>query len=46
MTAEKLGDYLPRPDKNQMDQFILPAALYPNQGIVGAAVLGRDFSTI
>ncbi len=45
-TAEKLGDYLPRPDKNQMDQFILPAALYPNQGIVGAAMLGRDFSSI
>ncbi len=44
MVAEKLGKYLPRPDKDHMDAYILPAALNPDQGIVGAAMLGRDFA--
>jgi len=43
-TVEKLGGYLPRPDIRHMDTFIMKAALYPKQGIVGAALLGRDAS--
>lgn len=43
-TAEKIGKYLPRPDQDHMETFILPAALDPDQGIIGAAMLGRDFA--
>lgn len=37
-----LGGYLSSPVLKDMDSFIVPPKLYPNSGLVGAALLARD----